>query len=1167
MSENRTVINLTNITENSSMSDINLNFRKLQTEISAFSHHIEPTVREAREFKNYMDTFLMGEPPISERKAYEYTEDFTVDYAQKKIYSKNTPPENPEVGDLWLDCSPSPPTFLRWNGEKWEKLSATTFEELEGMIDYDQLPDHTIDSMKIAIEGIKDINLSEGAVTADKILDEAITNAKLAADAVSAINIQNNAVDNEKLADLSVTAEKLADGSVEFDKISDLAKEAINTVAKEYTDEEITSTRNEIASELANKAEQAFVEAQLENKANREEVENSISTILNDLSEKVDAEWVDGKLQTKANVSDVYTIEDIDGMFDNVVSVTDYSTDMSGVIDSITDHETRISQTESDIVSKVEQSVFNQLEDEVGNIGSELESVSTTVEQNAERIESKASQTYVNELAGEVSSLESSITQQADLIEQRVTKTEYESDIDDIRENFSNHESRITQTEKDITSKVEKSVFDSVTGDLDSRVTTVSQTAEGISQEVGAISTNLEDLSDVVSSHTTAIEQNEEAITQRATRSEVDSLAGRVSTAEGSISTLAGEVSLKASQTDVNNLEDRMSTAESSLRVLPEEIEAKVDKDGIIAAFNLSPESEKLEAQRIDLDGDVNIVNGRTRIKEAAIGSAAIQDLAVKNQHVESIHANKITAGTIAAERIAIGPLTQFADGFDPTTKETPSGAQSKANTAESNAKSHAETKASQAESSAKSHANTVANNALNDAKAYRDLWAYKDTTYIDGGNIYANSITANQIASNAITANKIDSKAVTAEKLAANAVSADAIASNAILTKHIASGAVTANEISSNAITADAIASGAILTKHISAEGIDASVLKAGSVIANNIKFSGSLEGASGTFTGVLNTESNINVGSQITMGYDSQSGTRILFEGYDPKHEYASIERNTGGNLVIHNTEGRLDLIGVGQGVSANSLTVEENMYVRGDVRLKNGAVIHVTGNGDYSAIYADGVGASGNGGIIYFFRPNTSHWLSGAVVLHGDGKRLLIGQNGKIHITAKAEVDDHLYLNSGEIVSNTGWLRCMEAYTRTYTSDSQHARVTSTGIIGRITSSRRYKLLEEEVDLNYAKRILQLNPKTWYDKRAVEDYAHTLHTGEETECQRIERIGGIIAEDTHEAGLGLFVEYDELNRPDSVHDTIIYLLIPLVNDLYKRIDKLEEKLNGNE
>ncbi|MCT1577944.1 phage tail protein [Oceanobacillus kimchii] len=82
-------------------------------------------------------------------------------------------------------------------------------------------------------------------------------------------------------------------------------------------------------------------------------------------------------------------------------------------------------------------------------------------------------------------------------------------------------------------------------------------------------------------------------------------------------------------------------------------------------------------------------------------------------------------------------------------------------------------------------------------------LWGYRNTTYIDGGAIYANSVTANEMATNTITAN------------------------SAI----IANGAIGSAQI----------------------RELDASKLTAGSVIAQDIIIKGHLDGVTGTFAGKL--------------------------------------------------------------------------------------------------------------------------------------------------------------------------------------------------------------------------------------------------------------------------------------------------------------------------
>ena len=84
----------------------------------------------------------------------------------------------------------------------------------------------------------------------------------------------------------------------------------------------------------------------------------------------------------------------------------------------------------------------------------------------------------------------------------------------------------------------------------------------------------------------------------------------------------------------------------------------------------------------------------------------------------------------------------------------------------------------------------------------YTSLWcSSNDSTYIDGGRIYAASVTSDQLAANSVTANKIESGAITTDKIDAGAVTAVKIDSGAVTTDKLAAGAVTAAKIATEAI------------------------------------------------------------------------------------------------------------------------------------------------------------------------------------------------------------------------------------------------------------------------------------------------------------------------------------------------------------------------------
>src|SRR5690625_1271927 len=141
----------------------------------------------------------------------------------------------------------------------------------------------------------------------------------------------------------------------------------------------------------------------------------------------------------------------------------------------------------------------------------------------------------------------------------------------------------------------------------------------------------------------------------------ISNVSGRVETLDGEITALAGEVSLKASQSIVDSLEGRVSTAEGELRVLPGQIEAKVSKDGVINAIEMSPETTKFSANRVEFAGHVfgkdATFNGRLEAKEGYFGD----NIRLRNGKMEIVRpdgAVSMTDGMIK-ESQAVG-------GFDP---------------------------------------------------------------------------------------------------------------------------------------------------------------------------------------------------------------------------------------------------------------------------------------------------------------------------------------------------------------------------------------------------------------------------------------------------------------------------------------------------------------------
>ncbi|MGY3718814.1 hypothetical protein ACWE42_25265, partial [Sutcliffiella cohnii] len=98
-------------------------------------------------------------------------------------------------------------------------------------------------------------------------------------------------------------------------------------------------------------------------------------------------------------------------------------------------------------------------------------------------------------------------------------------------------------------------------------------------------------------------------------------------------SAIQSRVTTTTYTTDMNALTSRVSSAESTITQHAEQISLRVEKNGVISSINQSSESIRIQANKIRIDG-----------------------------------------------------TTTFASGYDPTSKETPSGAQTKANLAEERA-------------------------------------------------------------------------------------------------------------------------------------------------------------------------------------------------------------------------------------------------------------------------------------------------------------------------------------------------------------------------------------------------------------------------------------------------------------------------------------------------
>jgi len=641
----------------------------------------------------------------------------------------------------------------------------------------------------------------------------------------------------------------------------------------------------------------------------------------------------------------------------------------------------------------------------------------------------------------------------------------------------------------------------------------------------------------------------------------IDDTNTRITNAETSITQNASDITLRASTSALDTTNDRLSTAEGSIIVNSDNIGLKVAKDGIISSINLSPELLQIDVSQVNINGDLVVTGGLTRLKDLIVDSVHIKDSAIIERMIsDTVIANVINAGTanidfarissvvitnamitgmLDANKVSIGAGTAFANGFDPTTKETPTGAQTKAttaqtnavNTASSDATSKANTAQTNAINTASTDAQTKATIALNSAKTYRDLWQYAGTTYIDGGNIYTNSVTANQISVTTLSA-----------------LSADL------------------GDVTSGSITQTG-ANGSVKLNNDGLHSYDAGGTRR--ITISNENWAGY---SPSTLIFEPDTTTPFVLGTQL-------SGLGDAFLGFSETTDWYSslVIQNYGGKILLNSPEVILSGdIEIGSMSFNNASGITMDTY--GNIKAKSGAtdianwgIFNRTGSRLMSVYY----GSSTYEKVQVhtdFYVGSVKHF--GNSIYNEDNRLYLSGLGGYKGVRLGGTSSEaQLYVSSDS--SPRIW--SVDIYNRTYSS-AANIYVTSAGTLGRSTSASKYKLDISLADTEcFAKDILDLSIKTWQDKATSEAYADYLtkvENGEEVDLSEedipyLKKHYGLIAEDLVSAGLEMFVQYGEpdVNGDMEVegieYDRLWVTLIPIVKEQQEAIAIMQEEI----
>lgn len=406
-----------------------------------------------------------------------------------------------------------------------------------------------------------------------------------------------------RLRELNRISDIIGENGVNFEQISEEAKDLLNQQARIYTDEEIEAVESKLMSDISN------------------------------LSDSL--EFVNGQLVDKVNIGDVYTIADIDGMFDNVVSITRYETDIAGVVKDLEHQESLIRQNEKEILNRVSETIFYDESDYLRRSIAETKIFAEGIEQTVSSIE----------IGGRNLALGTSSDLRTVTVSQYGYSGMLRVPIDNIKVShgdevtFSVYIQDIPQGES-VRLRLDwyraDNTYSSVTAPASER------TNKDGRYSFTATIPNDTSFADVrgrimphnwLSSYQVRIKEEQLESGNKAT-------------------------DWQPAPEDIDN---RMTISESTITQLSKEIDLKVDVDGIVSQINLNREGIRIKGNLIHLDGLTLIDDGvitNAHIRNLSADKVTVGTMLGNRIQFNSLHGDKLIAGTVTADRLNVSYLS-----------------------------------------------------------------------------------------------------------------------------------------------------------------------------------------------------------------------------------------------------------------------------------------------------------------------------------------------------------------------------------------------------------------------------------------------------------------------------------------------------------------------------
>lgn len=400
-------------------------------------------------------------------------------------------------------------------------------------------------------------------------------------------------------------------------------------------------------------------------------------------------------------------------------------------------------------------------------------------------------------------------------------------------------------------------------------------------------------------------------------------------------------------------------------------------------------------------------------------------------------------------------------------------------------------------------------------------------------------------------------------------------IQNGTIGTAKIANAAINTAQIANGAINNAKIANAAINDAKIS--NLNGNKIVAGSITANKIDVNDLIANGinTKTLTSVnLNTSTlttpklDLGLNGTFTEDFDYTQSTSIFL----PKKNKGTLTFNHGvlqskGNMQTYvggNWGGMNDNYTFQAGIDNSQWTEVAPGYIKLDLFKQNDTDVAERTYVDPTGFYyttSNQAYTSYVGNIVSTPQVQTSSVLTKYIGPSAGQNLLQIDNNGSDY--------------GLQVGSYAGKEAVLSDYIYNFTaSTASNVYITSNGHLARTTSASKYKYNISNPDYEdvLGDRLLNVHLASWNDKNAIDSYAHTLNTGEDTERISIDKYHGLIAEQLRDAGLEMFVEYNENGEIEGIqYDrawipllAVVRRLNDKVNEYELRISKLEGKIN---